>query len=437
LKAKDRIIVALDVSSLEAADKLVTELAPHVGCFKVGLQLITAVGAPQVVEFLHKRGAKVFLDGKFHDIPNTIGEASAAATKLGVLMFNVHASSDVEGMAAAVNAAKKGQSKVLAVTVLTSHGEDNAHLIFGAPSKAKVIQFARNAALVGIDGIICSPKELAVLGDQQELVGLSRVTPGIRSSGDPADDQKRTLSPAEAIRAGADMLVIGRPIVKAKSPVEAAKRIAAEIEAALLERLHLDMFNLKNIKFGAFKLKLHETNPTAPLSPIYLNIRGLPGRLYSVAGGVLAALAEREGITEFDYVIGIPKAGEPIGQAFAAAVGKPHIRIEKEESDGGRRITTRILDKFESGKKVVIIDDLITKAHTKREAIKSVEANGLKVVASLVLYDREQGGIAELNQDGYKVCAAAKLSEILDFYVGQKKIDQAKKDEVMAYVAAN
>jgi orotidine-5'-phosphate decarboxylase len=150
-------------------------------------------------------------------------------------MFNVHASCGIEAMMAAVK--NKGQSQVLAVTVLTSLEENNAHLIFGSPSKAKVIQFARDAMLAGIDGIICSPQELELLGKQKELAGLRKVTPGVRPEWASVGDQKRIITPGDAILAGATELVIGRPITKPPSevgaPVDAAKRIAEEIAAAL------------------------------------------------------------------------------------------------------------------------------------------------------------------------------------------------------------
>ncbi len=429
--------MALDVPSLEKAKPLVKGLAKLVGCFKVGLELLTSVGAPKVVEFVQLLDGKVFYDGKFDDIPNTVGAAAKAVAGMNVEMFNVHASAGIEAMMAAV--ANKGNSLVLAVTVLTSLEENNAHLIFGAPSKAKVLQLARDAKLACCDGTISSPLELLLLGQQKELADLLKVTPGIRASDAPPDDQKRTMSAREAARAGANYEVIGRPITEARDPVEAAKKIAEEIALGLKERFHAALFDLKKIKFGAFKLKLHETQPDAPLSPIYLDIRGLLNWMYALAGDILHDLAIDNGIgiDDFDYVIGIPKAGEPIGKAFAKAIGKPHLRIEKIETDGGRKITSNILDPFEKGKKVVVIDDLITKAHTKREAIESIEANGLQVVATLVLYDREQGGIEELNRIGRKVYAAARISETLDFYIREKKITGAKKDEVMAYIAAN
>ncbi|PIR92162.1 orotidine-5'-phosphate decarboxylase [Candidatus Falkowbacteria bacterium CG10_big_fil_rev_8_21_14_0_10_44_15] len=235
MRVKGRIIVALDVPSLEQAEPLVTSLAPYVWCFKIGLELITAEGGPQAVRFVQERGGQVFYDGKFCDIPNTVGNAAKAAAGLGVKMFNVHASAGVEAMMAAV--ANRGKALVLAVTVLTSLEENNAHLIFGGSSKAKVLQLARDAKIAGCDGIICSPQELELLGKQKELVGLLKVTPGVRPEWAAAGDQKRIMTPAEAIKAGATALVIGRPITKPPAaigtPVDAAKKIAEEIAAVL------------------------------------------------------------------------------------------------------------------------------------------------------------------------------------------------------------
>lgn len=450
MQAKERIIVALDVDHPDKATALVKMLGALVGSFKIGLELITAMLASVLVadeeealanmksvrELFRLLKRQFFWDGKFKDIPHTIGAvAKIVGHAIKVGMFNVHATSGIKGMMAAV--ANKGESKVLAVTVLTSHEENDAFLAYGAPSKASVLQDSRNAKLAGCDGVVCSPQELVLLDDQPELQGLEKITPGIRSPEDPPDDQRRTMSPREAIRAGATRLVIGRPITQAASPVEAVKKIAEEIAIGLKERFHLLLFGLKNIKFGAFKLKLHEKNPGAPLSPIYLNIRNLPDHLYTLAGDILHDLAVQCEVGEFDYVIGIPKAGEPIGRAFARAVGKPYLRIEKVENEEGRHISSTILDPFERGKKVVLVDDLITKADTKREAIRSVEENRLEVVATLVLYDREQGGLEELNSEGRRAYAAAQLGETLEFFVSQKKIDAAKKKEVMDYIATN
>lgn len=235
MDVKDRIIVALDVDSLGKAQRLVEELAPHVGCFKVGLELVTAAGAPQVIDFVHCLGGLVFYDGKFCDIPNTVGGAAKVVAGLNVKMFNVHASCGIEAMSAAV--ANKGSSLVLAVTVLTSLEENNAHLIFGGPSKAKVLQFARDAKIAGVDGVICSPQELELLGKQVELGDLMKITPGIRPEWASVGDQKRVMTPGEAVKAGATAIVIGRPITKPPleigSPSNAVRLIIGEIEQAL------------------------------------------------------------------------------------------------------------------------------------------------------------------------------------------------------------
>lgn len=237
MEPRERIIVALDVPSLGEAGELIENLAPYVGCFKVGRELATTVGAPQAVEFVHGLGGQVFFDGKFIDIPNTVGGAAKAVAGMNVKMFNLMAEAGIEAMMAVV--ANKGQSLILAVTILTSIDDNNCQLTFGASAKAKVLQFARWAKLAECNGVICSPQELELLGKQKELAGLLKITPGIRPEWAPADDQRRVMTPGEAIKAGATALVIGRPIIKPPaeigSPVDAAKSIAEEITAALQE----------------------------------------------------------------------------------------------------------------------------------------------------------------------------------------------------------
>jgi orotidine-5'-phosphate decarboxylase len=242
MEAKNRIIVALDVNTVDEALKLTRTLAPHVGSFKIGLQFITAMLArliaaesdmeanfalQKVRTLFDILDGNIFWDGKFADIPNTVGGASDALTKLDVKMFNVHASAGIEAMQAAVS--KKGQSILLAVTALTSLNEKNVRRVFGMSTRTKVLQFARDAKRAGCDGIVCSPQELIFLRQQSKLDSLLMVTPGIRPENSPPDDQKRTMTAAEAIKAGADYLVIGRPITAAADPVAAAKQFAAEI----------------------------------------------------------------------------------------------------------------------------------------------------------------------------------------------------------------
>lgn len=235
MEARKRVIVALDVDNLEEAEAHVRDLASYVGSFKVGLELLTAVGAPKVVECIHALRGQVFFDGKFSDIPNTIAGAARVVAGLNVKMFDVHASAGVEAMMAAVD--NRGSSLVFAVTVLTSLEENTAQLIFGGTTKAKVLQMARDAKIAGCDGIICSPQELRFLSEHRELDGLLRITPGIRPAWAVAGDQKRIMTPAEAVKAGASFVVIGRPITKPPpeigTPIQAARRIEEEIASVL------------------------------------------------------------------------------------------------------------------------------------------------------------------------------------------------------------
>lgn len=232
---KDRIIIPLDVDNLGRVVELVEELAPHVGCFKVGLELITSVGAPQVVRRIHNMDARVFYDGKFDDIPNTVGAASKAASALGVAIFNVHASAGPDSIKAAID--NKGNSKVLGVTVLTSLDEEQCFSIFGDTPDRKVLQFARMLLKAGADGVICSPQEANFLLSHPELDQLSLVTPGVRPEWAGTQDQKRVMTPFQAIDSGVECIVIGRPIInpppEVGSSVNAAKLVAEEIIRAM------------------------------------------------------------------------------------------------------------------------------------------------------------------------------------------------------------
>ena len=236
MTAAERLIVALDVADLESARRLVQRVAPHVTSFKVGSELFTACG-PAAVELVQKVGGRVFLDLKFHDIPNTVARAARVATRLGVWMFNLH----VQGGAAmlreataAVNEetrrAKGPRPLVVGVTVLTSMAErDLADLGIRKTMKDQVLYLAQLAQKAGLDGIVASAQETQVLrfacGPQFVIV-----TPGIRPAGAQWGDQQRVETPAVAVRAGATYLVVGRPITEAPDPAAAAQGILRELE---------------------------------------------------------------------------------------------------------------------------------------------------------------------------------------------------------------
>lgn len=253
MQSHERIIVALDVATPDEAIGLVRALRDHVGCFKIGLQFITAMLKSIIVP--REREAisnltdirilfaelqdNIFWDGKLNDIPNTVAGAVIEINNIRVKMFNVHASSGAKAIAEASKV--KGKSLLLGVTVLTSLSHDDCSSIFGDSSAPKVFQFAKMVMDNGGDGIVCSALELENIRWHQGRYKIFEklplmVIPGIRPEWASMGDQKRVMTPGEAIKAGADYLVIGRPITKPPveigGPVEAAKRIAVEIEQA-------------------------------------------------------------------------------------------------------------------------------------------------------------------------------------------------------------
>jgi len=208
-----------------------------VGAFKIGNQLFTAEGT-KVVDMVNKKGGKVFLDLKFHDIPNTVARAAEVATKLGIYIFNVHTSGGYEMMKVAAEASKKISSilgirkpLILGVTLLTSINQEilEKEIHIKKKLEEQVVHLAKLAKAAGLDGVVASPWEIKEIRKAcgEDFVIL---TPGIRPAGKSSDDQKRVMTPQEAIKLGSDFLVIGRPIRNASNPVEAAKEILREME---------------------------------------------------------------------------------------------------------------------------------------------------------------------------------------------------------------
>jgi orotidine-5'-phosphate decarboxylase len=227
---RDRLIVALDLSSAAQARQIVQSIGESASAYKVGKQLFTAEG-PQIVRDLVASGRKVFLDLKFHDIPNTVAGAVAEAAKLGVNMLTVHASGGSKMLKAAAEAAAQSATKplVLAVTVLTSLSDtDLAEIGVSGHVQTQVLRLGSLARAAGCGGLVASGQETREL--RRELGGdFAIVTPGVRPTGTAAGDQARVLTPKEAIVAGATYLVVGRPILEAGDPAKAAEAIVSEI----------------------------------------------------------------------------------------------------------------------------------------------------------------------------------------------------------------
>jgi orotidine-5'-phosphate decarboxylase len=229
IASKDRLIVALDLGSVEVAEAMVERLGDSVTFYKIGYQLSFAGGLP-LVRKLADKGKKVFIDLKLHDIGNTVARGVESIAKLGATFLTVHAYPQT--MKAAAEARAGTDLKILAVTVLTSYDDGDLHAAgyrFGVSDLVEAR--AQQAQVLGIDGLVCSPEEAGairkVVGHQMKLV-----TPGIRPAGAASGDQKRIMTPARAIAAGADYLVVGRPVLEAADPRAAAEAIQAEIAPA-------------------------------------------------------------------------------------------------------------------------------------------------------------------------------------------------------------
>jgi len=238
MKAREKLIVALDLPNLTAALDLVQKLACEVKFFKIGLQLFTAEG-PEIVRRITEQGGKIFLDLKFHDIPNTVMEAGESATRLGVYMYNVHAGGGLEMMIKTKERTVRVAEDlgipaplVLAVTVLTSINQETLQKEVGIqePIQERVVNWAKLAQSAGLDGVVASPQEVEAV---RQVCGTDflLVTPGIRPLFAAANDQKRIMTPQEAVFAGSDFIVVGRPITGDANPLEAAKKVLEEMEA--------------------------------------------------------------------------------------------------------------------------------------------------------------------------------------------------------------
>jgi orotidine-5'-phosphate decarboxylase len=235
--SKDRLIVALDVETADEARNHIAELQEYAGAFKIGLQLFTAAGAAFVREVVESE-VKLFLDVKFHDIPATVAKAAVEVARLGVWMFNIHALGGSDMMKKTVeifrevcDKEKLNQPKIIAVTVLTSSDQNTLSEIgIDKEINSQVLNLARLTAKCGLDGVVASANETAEIRANIENRDFLIVTPGIRPSFATKDDQKRVMTPREAVDSGADYLVIGRPILQAQDPKAAINKILEELK---------------------------------------------------------------------------------------------------------------------------------------------------------------------------------------------------------------
>ncbi|HSX24010.1 MAG TPA: orotidine-5'-phosphate decarboxylase [Candidatus Saccharimonadales bacterium] len=245
MQAKDKFFVAIDVGTIDEAKRLMDSLVDLVTHVKVGLQLATRSSWGEAVAAAHERGFRVFCDTKFKDIPNTMEQASFALTQHKPEFFTVmsdNSQAALEAVRRGVDKAAEGlklveKPKIIGVAMLTSISPEEGREIYGGNLQEKALQFAGNAADAGLEALVCSPEEIGLFRSQPKLNDVIIVTPGVRPAWAAAHDQQRFATPAEAIKKGADMLVIGRPITQPPSEIgstqEAIKRIIGEIEEVL------------------------------------------------------------------------------------------------------------------------------------------------------------------------------------------------------------
>ncbi|MDP2912627.1 MAG: orotidine-5'-phosphate decarboxylase [Candidatus Omnitrophota bacterium] len=237
IDSADRLIIALDVDSEDKAMRLVEKLKGRVKFFKVGLELFSSCG-PAIIDRIKEAGCGVFLDLKFHDIPNTVSKAAVSVTRLGVFMLNIHALGGYEMIRKTVIAVseearkkKLNKPKILAVTILTSmDGFELNKIGISDNIEKEVLKLARLSKAAGADGVVASPQETALIRKECGKDFII-VTPGVRPEGAGPGDQKRFATPRGAITGGADFIVVGRPIIEAPDPLEAARKVLEEIES--------------------------------------------------------------------------------------------------------------------------------------------------------------------------------------------------------------
>lgn len=241
--AKDRLILALDVDTLDEAKELVSELKDYVGIFKVGLQLFTSVG-PEIIDFIHSQGGKIFFDGKFHDIPNTVAKANANLVKHGVTFFNIHIQGGSKMISTSIKLARETAKKygfekptILGVTLLTSFGQRTLteELCVNKNIDDYVGKLAKIAQESGLDGVVASATDVPKIRKEcgNDFIILC---PAIRPTWSVVNDQIRVVTPTDAIRAGVNFVVVGRPITSASDKVSAARLILDEMEEAIKEQ---------------------------------------------------------------------------------------------------------------------------------------------------------------------------------------------------------
>ena len=430
---KDRLIVALDFNSMSEAVALIDELGDEAVFYKVGLELFLYTKG-EIIEYLANKNKKVFLDLKFHDIPNTTAMASLFAAKQNVFMFNVHTSGGKKMMEKTVEEIKKlnKENLIIGVTVLTSLSENDIKNMFTSSIALKdlAVNWAKLGKEAGLDGVVCSPKEAAII--KKECGERFRtVCPGVRPKLASVDDQERIMTPKEAIENGCDYLVVGRPITRSEDRVKACRMIVEEIAEGMEHNKKSKAQKIAMALLSSQAVKLNVKEPftfvSGIKSPIYCDNRyviGFPEYRKVIVESFVNILK----LKDFDIVAGTATAGIPWASFIAYELDKPmcYIRAEKKEHGRGRQIEGADCN----GKRLILIEDLISTGGSSIKAFEAAKAEGaigLEII-SIFSYEFEKAK-KNFEEANIKFSSLSNFSSLMEIAKDEKYIseDELKK----------
>lgn len=413
INPKERLIIALDFNSMNDATKLIDELGDNAVFYKVGLELFLYTKG-EIIEYLASKNKKVFLDLKFHDIPNTTAMASLFTSKQNIFMFNVHTSGGKKMMEKTVEEIKKlnKNNLIIGVTILTSLSENDIKNMFSSNLNLKelAVNLAKLGKEAGLNGVVCSPNEANIIKKECGETFIT-VCPGVRPKWADKDDQERIMTPKEAVQNGCDYMVVGRPITKSKDRVKACKMIIEEIAEGIENNKKLKSLIISEALLETNAVQLNVKNPftfvSGIKSPIYCDNRyiiGFPKYRKIIVNAFIDILKNKD----FDIIAGTATAGIPWASFIANELDKPlcYIRAEKKEHGKGKQIEGAEC----KGKKLILIEDLISTGLSSIkafEAAKEEGAIGLEII-SIFSYEFEK---ANKNFENAKI----KFSSLSDF----------------------
>lgn len=389
---KERLIIALDFNSMNDAIKLIDELGDNAIFYKVGLELFLYTKG-EIIEYLASKNKKVFLDLKFHDIPNTTAMASLFTSKQNIFMFNVHTSGGKKMMEKTVEEIKKlnKNNLIIGVTILTSLSENDIKNMFSSNLNIKelAVNLAKLGKEAGLNGVVCSPNEANIIKKECGDTFIT-VCPGVRPKWADKDDQERIMTPKEAVQNGCDYIVIGRPITKSKDRVKACKMIIEEIAEGIENNKNLKSLIIADALLETNAVQLNVKNPftfvSGIKSPIYCDNRyiiGFPKYRKIIVDAFIDILKNKD----FDIIAGTATAGIPWASFIANELNKPlcYIRAEKKGHGKGKQIEGAECN----GKKLILIEDLISTGSSSIKAFEAAKEEGAIVLEIISIFSYE------------------------------------------------